>query len=220
MLSIIHPSRNRPTEAIKAINNWLDKAHCRGCIEYILSLDIDDPSVINYKPDPKVKIVQNNNRSAIDAINNAAKICTGSIIIVVSDDFDCPIHWDAKLKYHLTGKSDFLVKTQDGIQKTLITLPIMDRAYFNRFGYIYHPDYRHMYSDQEMTAVGHLLGRVITLPLLFPHNHYSVGKWEKDETNRRNDLTWTQGATLFKERQSINFGVEDPKINYNQIVWH
>lgn len=219
MLSIIHPSR-RPREANETIKKWISRADCKGCLEYILSIDIDDPLAVHYRPDPKVKIVQHANRSAIDAINNAAKLCTGSLIVVVSDDFDCPEHWDTLLRESLKDKSDFIVKTQDGIQKTLITLPIMDRAYYNRFGYIYHPDYKHMYCDQEMTAVGHLLGKVITLPLMFPHNHYTIGKSPKDSINQRNDSTWNQGASLYSERLRTNFGINNPVINYNQIVWH
>lgn len=218
MLSIIHPSR-RPNEAIQTINRWVDRAKCKGCIEYILSIDSNDPNKEAYKH-PSVKIVENDNRSAIDAINNAAKICRGSILIVVSDDFDCPKYWDALLRESLNGKSDFIVKTQDGIQKTLITLPIMDRVYYERFGYVYHPDYKHMFCDQEMTAVGHLLGKVITLDLTFPHNHYTIGKSPKDDINRRNDMTWNQGSYVFAQRLRNNFGIDNPQINYNQIIWH
>lgn len=221
-ISIIHPSRGRPLEADKTIVHWMGNCLFSDKIEYVLSVDIDDRFINNYKRIAKkngIKILINNNKSAIAAINYAAHYTKGSIIIVASDDFGCEQDWDLDLLKALEGKEDYLVKTKDGIQPTLITLPIMDRTYYNRFGYIYHPDYKHMFSDQEMTTVGHFLGKVITLDLLFEHHHYSTGKSKKDLVNIKNDKTWNQGKRMFNARLSINFGIENPVIKYNQIVW-
>jgi len=101
-----------------------------------------------------------------------------------------------------------------------MTLPILDRVYYERFGYIYHPDYLHMFCDQEMTAVAHMLGKAVTLPLLFPHNHYSTGKFIMDIINLKNNATWIQGEKVFNRRKLSNFGISDPVMNYTDIVWH
>jgi hypothetical protein len=77
-----------------------------------------------------------------------------------------------------------------------------------------------MFSDQEMTAVAHMLGKVITLPLVFPHNHYSTGKFERDAVTLRNNATWQQGERVFNERLKSNFGIEFPVCKYSDIVWH
>lgn len=230
-ITIIHPSRGRAKQADYTAAQFFNKSDNK--FEYILSVDSNDPELPKYNElfnatfnncgkiqriYPKRPVI-NNNRSAIQAINNAAKVATGGLFVVISDDFDCPEHWDSKLLAQLEGKSDYIVKTMDGIQPTLITLPIMDRVYYERFGYIYHPDYVHMFSDQEMTAVGHMLGRVIKSDLLFPHLHYSTGKSPKDEVSIRNDSTWTQGKHLFNERLKTNFGIDKPVIRYNQIRW-
>lgn len=217
-ISVIHPSRGRENMAFKTYANWLAKADNE--IEYILSVDNDDE--INYELwFTQCSVLRNSNKSAIEAINNAAKVTTGDLIMVVSDDFDAPEHWDTLLLNALKGREDFLVKTQDGIQKTLITLPIMDRKYYERFGYVYEPGYYHMFSDQEMTAVGHMLGKVIDLPIVFPHNHYSVGGMQKDAINLKNDSTWVQGEMLFHERLKLNFELSPEQIvkPYSAIVW-
>ena len=213
-ISIIHPSRSRAEIANKVRTEWLNKAD--GIVEYVFSLDNDDIQGTLYEGN----CIYNNNRSAIDAINKASEIATGDLFVVVSDDFNCPEHWDSLLIWGLQGKSDYCVKTQDGLQPTLMTLPIMDRVYYERFGYIYHPDYKHMFSDQEMTAVAHMLGKVITLPLVFPHNHYSTGKFERDAVTLRNNATWQQGERVFNERLKSNFGIEFPVCKYSDIVWH
>ncbi len=222
-ISVIHPSRNRPIRAYATACKF--KYYADSPFEYILSMDNDDPDLSQY-----LELFDNfgstaigctyDNKSAIEAINNAASKATGDILIVISDDFDCVKGWDTLLLKELEGKSDFLLKTQDGIQPVCITLPIMDRVYYNRFGYIYHPDYRHMAADVELTAVGRMLGRVINSNLLFEHLHYTVGKSPKDAINEKNDLTYQYGDMVLAEHLKTNFGINDPLINYNQIQWH
>lgn len=225
-ISIIHPSRNRPKEAFATAKNWLLKADndLGADFRYILSLDIDDPSLNDYNTLFEnfglygLSIVSKN-RSAIDAINNAAKIATGDLLIVVSDDTDCPIGWDTLLLKELQGKSDFCAKVDDGLQPTLVTMPIMDRVYYERYGYIYENSYSHMFCDQELTAVAIMTGKYIKLPLTFNHLHYTTGHTPKDALNLRNDSTWHQGETLFNERLKTNFGIETPVIPYSSIKW-
>ena len=216
-ISLIHPSRNRPTQAYETAMKWHKNADSVNNFEYLLSVDEDDVS--DYSSFPTSFMLYSPNKSAIEAINNAAKKSTGDLLNVISDDFDCPEHWDTLLLDALAGKSDFLVKTQDGLQKTLLTLPIMDREYYNRFGYIYHPDYLHMHCDEEMTIVGHMLGRVITLDLLFPHNHYSTGKMAMDAINIKNNSTWAHGQATLNRRANDNFGIGNPLIKREEIQW-
>lgn len=222
-ITCIHPSRGRSGIAIKVAKEWLSKAD--GEIEYIISIDQSDPDkhkylhAINWEASG-LMYHEWDNKSAIEAINNAAKHVDGDILIVVSDDFDCPEHWDTLLLKALDGKEDFCVKTKDGIQPTLMTLPILDRKYYERFGYIYHPDYIHMYSDQEMTAVAHMLGRNLDVDILFEHKHYSTGKFKKDAISIRNDKSYAQGKQVFDRRLRSNFGIANPVKPYSSIKWH
>jgi len=229
-ISIIHPTRGRKEQALKTMAKWLFNADSPYEIEYIFSTDIDDtdkwcsqiaimPKFIYSSETKYIPVLRKNNRSAIEAIDKAVQICTGDLFIVISDDFDCPEHWDTLLLNELKDKQDFLLKTDDGLQPTLVTLPILDRVYYNRFGYVYHPDYKHLFSDQEMTAVALMIGKYIKSDLVFPHNHYSTGKFQKDEISVRNDLTWRQGETLFNERLKTNFGITEPVMQYSDIKW-
>lgn len=184
-------------------------------IEYLFSMDTDDDTM------PRgVAGLRNPNKTAIEAINVAARACKGDLIIVCSDDFSCEPHWDTLLLAELAGKSDFLVKTKDGIQKTLITMPVMDRTYYNRFGYIYEPSYLHLCCDVELTAVGLMLGRVIQSDLMFRHLHYSTGLTPMDEINVKNDATQAQGDAVLAEHLKRNFGIKSPVMQYSEIVWH
>lgn len=214
-ITVIHPSRNRPQQAEATIKKWLGSASNKSQIEYILSVDKTDHDLQLYRTIGKrngTYVLTSKNKSAIEAINNAAKVSTANIIVVVSDDFNCPDNWDEKLLKEVEGKEDFFLKTKDGIQDFIITLPILDRKCYERFGYIYQPDFRHLWVDTEMAAVGHMTGRTIYSDLFFEHCHYSVNKSKKDSINLKNDRTWNQGKRLFYQRKSINFGLKPEEI--------
>ncbi len=209
LVSLIHPSRSRAKKAYAATWDWLHKSGVE--VEYILSIDNDDPDKETYYELFKdQKIVCNDNRSAVDAINNAAKICTGDIIVQMAEDQTCEPDWGKRLIDLTKGKTDWIAKTHDGIQKWIITLPIMDRAYYNRFGYVYYPEYLHLFCDTELTCVADLLDRKIELNLPFIHNHYSTGKTPKDEVSIKADATWAQGEKLFIDRYKRNFDLVNP----------
>lgn len=219
-ISIIHPSRGRAEMAFNTAKKWLELADNKSQIEYWFSCDSDDAQMqqyIHFVSQLGVQAKYSVNRSAIQAINRVAEMVKGNLLIVVSDDFDCFQGWDSFLLNNLAGKTDYLVKTSDGYMNNnwLITLPIMDRAYYNRFGYIYQPDYLHLFSDTEMTCVGNMLGKVIDLQnpnAVFQHNHYTINKMAKDAINEKNDATWTQGKELFLSRMADDFGLAEKDI--------
>lgn len=199
MITIIHPSRGRPVKSVNNTNQWF--LNSTQPFEFILSLDSDDRELVKYKSFyPKdANIIVNDNRSCVDAINNAAKIAKGNILLVVSDDTDCFRGWDTALLKELEGKSDYLLKTDDGIQNYIVTMTVMDRTYYQRDGYIYHPDFFHQFSDTYLTCKADIRGRLIHSKLKFPHLHpsYSGGKEMIDELNTRNDLSWKDGQDTF-----------------------
>ena len=97
-ITIIHPSRSRPAMAFQTKNKWMSNALRPSEIEYILSVDNDDPQLQDYNTEFKysgdVTIRYNNNNSAMQAINVVAPDSKGNLIVVVSDDFDCFEGWD------------------------------------------------------------------------------------------------------------------------------
>ncbi len=218
MITVIHPSYGRPEQAFETSNKWIERADNK--FEYILSLvNVDELNYKNYEWHSSINILINNKPSYISQTNNAAKIATGDLFIVISDDIDCPEHWDTLLLNEINGQTDFLVKTQDGMQDNITPMPIMDRVYYNRFSYICEPGYEHLFVDQEMVVVAIMLGRLIKSDLLFKHNHYSTGESIYDDINKKNDSTHWQGLAHFNERLAINFGIDNPVVKYEDIIW-
>lgn len=223
-ISILHPSRSRPKKSYNTIQKWIERAGTD--VEVIVCIDMDEPKSLEYQSlylpliqedHSKYWLSLHENRSAVDAINHAAKVATGDIFIVVSDDTDCPENWAVDLLKHLEGRDDFIAKVSDGIQPWIITMPIMDRKYYDRFGYVYYPEYLHMFCDTELSAVADMTGRRITIPMEFKHLHYSTGAAEKDQVSVKADATWAQGEALFLERYKRFFDLPAPYL-YNKIT--
>src|SRR5688572_66328 len=99
-IQIIHPSRSRPGKSFETISKWIRRTVDPGNIFVIVSLDHDDPLEYEYEKIYRTNtgfhwwMFSNTNRSAVDAVNKAANEKLGDILIVVSDDTDCPNHWD------------------------------------------------------------------------------------------------------------------------------
>lgn len=209
MISLLHPSRSRIDKSFETTEKWIMRSRAHLGIEVIISLDEDDPQLDTYKEvyTGYEVVITNPNRSAVDAINAAAKVATGDIMIVLSDDTDCPDNWAELIETEVRGKKDFVLRVEDGIQSWLCTMPIIDRTYYNRFGYVYNPSYRHMFCDTEFSHIAYGLNRVIKSNLLFEHLHYSVKRLgiKPDEINHRADRTTSEGRDLYLKRMQNGF---------------
>lgn len=210
MITVIHPSRSRPEMAQKTIDKWINKAGTD--IEYILSVDLNDETLPQYSKwdNDSVKLIIGSNRNAVQAVNEGAKRATGNILVVASDDFDCPDNWALEIMKATYGKQDFVLKTFDGAQKWIVTLPIMDRVYYERYGYIYNPAYSHMFCDTELTHVAELTGKLIVRNDIVFHHHHELTSNSKtpDEVTKKANATWVDGERIYLNRVRENFGIQ------------
>lgn len=206
MISLLHPSRGRAKQSSINIGNWMLRA---GNIEIEILIGIEENEKESYLNEyfpcgdythNKIRFVPDDYGTAVNAINSLARQAKGDIMIVVSDDTLCPINWGNRILKYTEGKRDFVMKVRDGIQPKMITQPILDRAYFQRDGWIYHPRFKHCFADQFLTDLAHKRKRVITKNILFKHNHYSVSKSKKrDAQYERTDATFNEGREIYKE---------------------
>lgn len=214
MISLIHPSRSRPEKAYKTCYDWLDRSGLSN-VEYILSLDRDDPEIDKYDKLLGARYsasIINNNNSVVDATNRAAKLSTGEILVYVSDDFKCPLDWgNLLIKEFSKYSGPTLIKVDDCLQRfdtAVLTIPIMNRECYESLGYFFHPGYKSMFCDEHLYWRTRKLGYLQYAPhLKFEHCHVSVGKAEDDETYRRSAANWDQGKALFKQHQAAGFPV-------------
>ena len=223
-ITLIHPSRSRPEMAHANYLNWLAKseAHTNGTskiiIEHILSLDLDEPRYDDYVRLFGAHHIVRENPSdgyVVGATNAAAKYATGNILIYLSDDFDCPKHWDRLIADKMDINLEQILKVDDCLQPmgvAVLTIPIMTKAFYNRFGYFFYPEYKSMFCDEDLYHVARIInGLVFAADLKFPHLHPSNPTKElqgtSDNTYNRSNGMWTQGQTLHTKRRLNNYGL-------------
>lgn len=209
-IALIHPSRSRPDQALITATEWIRKASHVHDITYTLSIDQSDPMLHEYIDMFPHQLVSDNH-NLVEAANIGAKFASygnPDILILISDDFECFQGWDVAVAEALQGKSGVL-KTFDGIQKWIVTLPIMTIDYYHEQGHIYHPETRHMFCDTIQTHKAELQGKLIKrLDIVFNHKHYSTkGGQPKDAVNVKADSTWAQGEAVYLRECRNGFGI-------------
>ncbi len=133
-------------------------------------------------PRDEDKIIYNTGRRCyVEGVNLAAKHATGDILIVVADDqFPCE-HWDRELfgKLPIAQPAPPCVLwaptgTPSEFERNIIVMPIMSRALYEKWGYVFYPGYESMYSDNDLCEHAKAEGVLIEarhLPV-FPHRHF------------------------------------------------
>jgi hypothetical protein len=199
-ISICHPTRGRPDQAARVRKAWLDAAAEGERIEHIFAIDHDDELSL-----PLMLANHSIVTSAgcVAAWNAAASKSIGKVLVQVSDDFEPPMGWDELILKELGDLDESKVlAVSDGNRKDdLLCMSILTRKRYEEQGYMYHPDFFSMYSDNYFSHRAFADGVVIDARdrLTFNHNHPVFGKGEWDETYVRSnsDENYTKGKAIY-----------------------
>jgi hypothetical protein len=174
-----YPTRQRPAKFMENLDRYLTMASGLHDIHVVVSMDeadvsMNNPAVHRYlnRSRDGVKIAYHYGESAgkIHAINRDIPTEPWDIVIATADDM-VPLDegWDdvivsdlcrlfpdtdGAINYNTDPRLD-----EKGFH-TLVTLPVIGRRLYDRFGYIYHPDYRSEWCDNEQTEVFERLGKL------------------------------------------------------------
>lgn len=212
-------TRSRPDRFFKSLDNM--HAMMRHTdFEIQVTADIDDDTMNTKEISERVHsytnthILLGTSKNKVDAINRDMGLFTGwDILINMSDDmefvqpgFDMQILSD----YASLPKGDVLMHYPDqAAGQALITMAIMDNKYYGRFGYIYNPEYKSLFCDNEQHEVAKLLGRYKFFKRrLFNHNHPAWGLAPMDALVVHTESFHNEDKATFERRKAINFGIE------------
>jgi hypothetical protein len=190
----------------------------------LASLDEDDSSMNNEDVISKMKAYDRlvyffgQSKSKIDAVNrDVEKIKDWDLLINTSDDmlfvengFDDIIKRDFKSNFE---NLDGFIHYNDGNQKANVcTMSIMGRSYYERFNYIYYPEYKSLWADCEATNVAKLLGKYKYMgddKILFRHYHpaWGLAKWDEQYKKTEAPEMWAYDEKIYNERATKNFYV-------------
>lgn len=188
------------------INNCISESY-----QILVSIDTDDESMFEmedyYKGNSKVIFCKGTSTGKINAINRDVDLVTDwDILVNMSDDM---VFTQNGFDAHIRGAFDNLdqcLHFPDGNTTAFITMSILGRKYFDRFGYIYHPDYISLFCDNEQTEVAQILGCYKFINKnIFSHLHPAWAKAASDEQYRHTESFWGVDQATYTRRKANNF---------------
>ena len=221
-------TRSRPEKFKKCVENIRSMVADKNNYLIVVSADTDDESMKNIE-------IENDNLdivfffgqslSKIHAVNRDIdhfKEAQWDILINTSDDmhfvqkgFDDIIRQDMAANFPDT---DGVLHYNDGNQKSnVMTLSILGRKYYDRFGFIYHPDYTSLWSDVEATEVAYMMGKYKYMgddKILFRHFHPAWGLAQYDEQYRQTESQelWVKDKAVIDSHRETIYGLAHDQI--------
>jgi hypothetical protein len=210
------PTRNRKDKFFEVLQKYYDFATDLSKIEFLITLDFDDDSMNNQEVIDKLKSYENlrfvfgKSNNKIHAVNRDIELGDWDIILLASDDM-IPIEkgYDEQIRFNMTinyPNTDGILWFNDGNRKDLNTLCILGKKYYERFGYIYHPDYKSLWADNEFMTIGNLLKKQIFIDkVIIHHQHPDWGYGGRDIIHSLNSTHDKYDRDIFVRRQKNNF---------------
>lgn len=216
-LLIKFPTRSRPNKFLFVLNTYIRLLDDKET-EIIVSCDTDDITMNQdyikevLDEHKNVKLFFGDNKSKIQAIN--ADINTDFDIILLASDDMIPIvkGYDTiikeKMKEHYPDTDGVLWFNDGYLGDKLNTLCILGKKYYDRFGYIYNPEYIAVWSDNEFMDVANLLKKQKYFSeVIIQHQHPDFGHGKRDEIHALNSKFESHDRELYTKRKLINFGI-------------
>ena len=158
------------------------------------------------------RIFTSSNHSKIEACNaNMSEIdWEWDIVVLVSDDMIPQIQgYDDVIRNHMMAKfpnTDGILWCNDGTQsEKLNTLSILGRTMYERFGYIYNPEYKSLFCDTEFTDLckSELKDKCMYIPYcIIRHEHPGTGFAQNmDALYTHNQRFWTEDMCTYIRRK-------------------
>lgn len=216
---IKYPTRGRPQLFRETLQCWRN-----GRVRFLVSMHEDDGlmNCAEIRADldamPDVRYVYTTASNKIENINAGLDGERFDILIQMADDQrpqvnDYDLRIAAAFAEHFPD-FDGALHINDGRQRDkLCTLPVLGWAYYQRFGYIYHPSYKSLWCDNELTDVANRLGKIIYVPDVWVYHHW-VELTKRDELHKWCESFWKEDEANYRRRRAADF----PRIETHETV--
>lgn len=218
-LLVQFPTYARPKKFIDVFMRYVETCSQNHEIFFNINCDASDLTMtnkdvvnqihylLNFKDNVNGNVWFDKNTNKISAINDHIEGRDFDVVICASDDMiPQENNWDdiiAKDMQKYFPNFNGALHYFDGYQtKSLITLSILGVELYNHFGYIYHPDYKSLYCDNEFTHSVYRIGRVKYIDrLIIKHEHYG----EQNNSNSGDFDLSAQKTLMFARRDQQVF---------------
>ena len=220
------PTRNRPQKVIQTLASYVRLANHPEQLGVAISCDEDDVSMgrnlvqeqllRTLNPVAWKRIFFSPNKTKIEACNaNMNDIeWEWDIVVLVSDDMIPQLKgYDDVIRNHMLSRfpdTNGILWFNDGAQgDKLNTLCIYGRTMYQTFGHIYHPEYKSLFSDTELTDLckGELASKCLYVPYcIIRHEHPGTGfSQNMDALYERNQRYWNEDMYTYIRRKTYAY---------------
>jgi len=237
-LLIKFPTRGRPSKFFRVLDLYYQNLTGTN-YEFVISCDHDDEHMNNdvvrqhFTRYPNLTVCYGNNNSKIEAVNADVGDREFDILLQASDDMIPEIMGYDQIICNQMERcypdTDGILWFFDGWRKDLNTLCILGKKYYDRFGYIYYPEYKSFWCDSEFTDIGNILERQTFISqVIIRHLHPDIVMQSTDASKKFHDLypevpedhhghdtTWKKNSIpgdpdhdLYKRRKQQGFGLK------------
>ena len=217
------PTRQRPKKFIQVAKKYIDLLSDKDNWVMNVSCDEDDFSMNNIAmmkrvfglaSEDKVVLNFNANKNKIEAVNANIADFDFDIVLLASDDMIPKERgYDNIIRKHFATyfpNFDGVVHYDDGHQHDrLNTLSILGKAYYDRFGYIYHPSYVSLWADNEFDEISRILGKHQYIEqLIIRHEHPATNiNVINDDLYIKNNAYEAADRANYNQRKAMKFNL-------------
>ena len=202
-------TRSRPEKAAAVIQNILMNAeHAEYSI--LMAIDSDDSTMVDFVLPKGGEAAYGTSKSKIEAINRDIPTDGWDILINVSDDQLFTVKgFDLDILIVMGNNTDQFLHFPDGfVNERLCTMTIIGKKYYDRFGYVYHPDYASLWCDNEAQEEAIRLGCYKYVDKhIFIHNHPAWIGGKVDAQLEHTQKFYRQDERTYNKRRSLGFPI-------------
>ena len=209
-----YATRSRPAWFRETVQTYLSMLSGLHDCDFVITCDNDDKTMNNrrmklFMERHHLEYNFGNHSSKIEAINADMEGRDFDLLIVVSDDM-VPVtqRYDDIIVGHLEKyfpDLDGALHYNDGSHcgERVISLSVMGKRLYDRFGYIYWHEYQSLWCDNEFTEIVRQLNKVKYIPDTVI-KHYWMKKG-RDVLYDRNEILYKTDQAVFDKRNALGF---------------
>jgi hypothetical protein len=213
------PTRGRRSKFLDTFTKYYDLCLDKNNIMFLITVDDDDQETSDKMFDKilnsygNVIIDRGSSKNKIHAVNRGVNSINydWDVLVLASDDMiPQVIGYDQIIRDNMNKfypKKDGVLWFNDGFQgEKLNTLCILGKKYYEKFNYIYYPEYKSCWSDNEFMQVANILKKQTYIDLvIIKHEHPDWGFGQMDFVHHNNYKDHNFDHKLYLERKSNNF---------------
>ena len=223
-LVIKFPTRNRPDKFKDGFSKYLTCLSGRHDVQFIITMDVDDETMNNDSikewlttrtKNANIKWFYGDSKTKIEACNANMEGVDGDVLLLASDDM-MPVQmgYDEvifQVFAHSYPNFDGAVKFWDGLrpkEDALMTLTCMGFPLYKQFGYIYNPEYKSLYCDNEQTQVCNALGKLVRCDICIIQHQWTHEPFDTLHARNENAEMYNVDRETHERRTANKFDME------------